>query len=313
MNYEPLVTIIIPVYNGEKYVKYAIESALGQTYKNIEILVINDGSIDNSDAIIKPYTDRVRYIKKENGGVSSALNMALHEMKGVWLSWLSHDDMYLPSKIEKQVMRLNEILEENPDCNIEEYVLSCQDRRIDEKGQILPRGVSVHPEYTDKYDLVSKEICNYTIGGCTVLAAKSAYEKMGGFDEANRTISDADMWFKLMLSGYKFDFCNEQLVEARYHKDMVSVKRSGLVDIEKDNFYAESIKKIRDNVDNERLLSIAEAMKRAGLENAVCAATESYTGDRKTLNKALKRAVQKRNIKRVLRTVYRKIKWGFKA
>lgn len=313
MKYEPKVTIIIPVYNGEDYVKFAIESALNQTYKNIEVLVINDGSQDNSEAVIMPYTDRVRYFKKENGGVSSVLNMAVHEMKGVWLSWLSHDDMYLPQKIEKQIECLNEILEANPDCDIERYVLSCQDRRVDEKGKLLPRGTSVHPEYKDKYDLVAKEICNYTIGGCTVLAAKSAYENMGGFDEANRTISDADMWFRLMLADYIFKFSNEQLVEARYHKNMVSVKRSSLVSVEKENFYEQSIKKIRDKINDKMRLEIAVSMEQAGLEKAVSAACELYTGNETELKRALKKATIKRKIKGALRTVYRTVKWGFKA
>ena len=313
MKYEPQVTIIIPVYNGEEYVKYAIESALCQTYKNIEILVINDGSEDDSEAVIMPYTDRVRYLKKENGGVSSVLNMAVREMDGVWLSWLSHDDMYLPEKIEKQIECLNKILEDDPGCNIENYVLSCQDRRVDEKGKVLPRGASTHPEYTDKYDLVAKEICNYTIGGCTVLAAKSAYEKMGGFDEANRTISDADMWFKLMLADYIFKFSNEQLVEARYHKNMVSVKRSDLVSAEKENFYKASIEKIRDKIDDKMRLEIAVSMKQAGLEKAVSAACELYTGNRTELKKALKKAAIRRKIKGALRTIYRTVKWGLKA
>jgi len=313
MKYEPLVTIIIPVYNGEQYVKYAIESALNQTYKNIEILVVNDGSEDGSEDVIKHYTDKVRYIKKENGGVSSVLNIAIREMKGVWLSWLSHDDMYMPAKIEEQIKRLNEILEENPDCDIESYVLSCQSKRIDEKGNLLPRGSSYHPEYKDGIELVAKEICRYTIGGCTVLAAKSAYEKMGGFDEGNRTISDADMWFRLMLAGYKFDFSNNQLVLSRYHKNMVSVKRISLVNTEKDDFYSKSIKKIRDKTDNEMLFKMAVAMKSAGLEQASLSAAEVYTGDKRTLQKALNKAVIKRQIKSILRTVYRKARWGVKS
>ncbi len=68
------VSIIIPVYNGEKYIKESIESALNQTYTNIEIIVVNDGSKDNTDEICKSYGNKIKYIKKENGGVATALN-----------------------------------------------------------------------------------------------------------------------------------------------------------------------------------------------------------------------------------------------
>ena len=76
-NFNPLVSIVIPVYNGENFVKEAIDCALSQTYKNIEVIVVNDGSTDNTDVICKSYKDKIIYIKKKNGGVASALNEAI--------------------------------------------------------------------------------------------------------------------------------------------------------------------------------------------------------------------------------------------
>ncbi len=90
----PKVSIIIPVYNGEKYVSLAIESALRQTYSNLEIIVVNDGSTDKTDKICRSYGNKIRYIKKENGGVSTALNVGIDNMTGEYFSWLSHDDLY---------------------------------------------------------------------------------------------------------------------------------------------------------------------------------------------------------------------------
>ena len=80
--FNPLVSIVIPVYNGANYVSEAIESALKQTYKNIEIIVVNDGSTDNTEKIVKKYGDKIRYFYKENGGVASALNLGIKNMKG---------------------------------------------------------------------------------------------------------------------------------------------------------------------------------------------------------------------------------------
>ena len=107
MNYQPLVSIVIPVFRGEPYLREAIDSCLSQTYPNIEIIVVNDGSDDDgrTDAIARSYGDKIRYYAKENGGVSSALNFGISQMRGEWFSWLSHDDVFLPDKTEKQVSR----------------------------------------------------------------------------------------------------------------------------------------------------------------------------------------------------------------
>ena len=121
MNYQPKVTIIIPVYNGSNFLAQAIDAALAQTYKNCEILVINDGSKDDgaSEKIALSYGDKIKYFCKENGGVSSVLNFAFTKMEGEWFSWLSHDDLYLPEKIEKQIAFINKLKAENPEINIE--------------------------------------------------------------------------------------------------------------------------------------------------------------------------------------------------
>ena len=110
MEYKPLVSIIIPVYNGDLYLKEAIQSCLNQTYSNIEIIVVNDGSTDGgkSAQIAKEFEGQIRYFEKENGGVSSALNYGISKMRGEWFSWLSHDDLYLPEKIEKQINAVQE-------------------------------------------------------------------------------------------------------------------------------------------------------------------------------------------------------------
>ena len=309
LQYTPLVTIVIPVYNGEKYVAQAIESALAQTYKKIEIVVVNDGSPDNSEDIIKPYLDRVRYFKKKNGGVSTALNYAIKNAKGEWISWLSHDDLYLPQKIEKQILRLNAILAKNPGCDIEKYVLSCQDQRIDENGKVLPHRGSLHPEYRNPYELIAKEVVNYTIGGCTVFAAKRAYVSVGGFDESNRTISDADMWFKLIRNGYIFDFSNEILVQSRYHRDMVSIRREPLVNKEKQIFYSDIIKTISPHVDDSLKEAMALSMIRSNNEFAAKEALVYCSSKRSFFFLSVLRARCYSKIRHFLRYIYRKIRW----
>ena len=109
------VSIIIPVFNGSEYLAEAINSALNQTYKNIEVLVINDGSTDGgkTEEIALSFGESIRYIKKKNGGVASALNLSLDYMTGDYFSWLSHDDLYTNNKIELEIKAMNENVNKN--------------------------------------------------------------------------------------------------------------------------------------------------------------------------------------------------------
>jgi glycosyltransferase involved in cell wall biosynthesis len=99
--FNPKVSIIIPVYNWSNYLSEAIESALAQTYKNIEILVINDWSNDNwaSEKIALSFGDKINYIYKENGWVATALNLWIEKASWEYISWLSRDNLYYSNKI----------------------------------------------------------------------------------------------------------------------------------------------------------------------------------------------------------------------
>src|SRR6185437_2092788 len=97
------VSIIIPVYNTEKYLDECIQSALNQTYHDIEIIAVNDGSKDNSLNILEQYSDKIKIISKSNGGTASALNVGIKNMNGQWFKWLSADDLLHPTAIEELV------------------------------------------------------------------------------------------------------------------------------------------------------------------------------------------------------------------
>lgn len=136
--YQPLVSIVIPVYNGSNYLSEAIDSALSQTYENVEIIVVNDGSPDNgkTEEIAFSYGDKIRYFKKENGGSSSALNFGIKQMHGEWFSWLSHDDLYYPEKIEKQITY---IIENSlyRDENINKHIFFTASENVDGNGKCI--------------------------------------------------------------------------------------------------------------------------------------------------------------------------------
>lgn len=223
MRYEPLISVVIPVYNGSNYMADAIDSALNQTYKNIEIIVINDGSKDDGETekVALSYGDKIRYYAKENGGVSSAINLAIKHMKGEWLSWLSHDDMYKPQKLERQVCFLNELLEDACVKDVRDVCVYAALERINADGKFISKKTFTVPSNVSPLDALIYNIKSYSIGGCTVLMSKQILDEVGGFDEGIRTVSDADLWFRMMLAGHKFYYLDEVLVMSRQHKQQV--------------------------------------------------------------------------------------------
>lgn len=204
-DFNPLVSIVIPVYNGENYLKEAIESALAQTYKNIEIIVVNDGSTDNTDAIAKEYGNKIRYFKKKNGGVASALNLAIEKMQGEYFSWLSHDDLYFPQKIENQINFLSK-------QNNKKVVLFSNYLLINENGRKISEVIINHkttliPEYT---------LLRGCVNGITMLIPKGAFIECGNFNDNLRCTQDYDLWHKI-LKVYPFIHMTDILAKTRIH------------------------------------------------------------------------------------------------
>lgn len=236
MNETPLVTIVIPVYNGTNFMREAIDSALTQTYTNVEILVVNDGSTDGGETerAALSYGDRIRYLSKENGGVSSALNLAVSEAKGSYISWLSHDDLYYPEKIEREVVFLRRILKEEPELDADRVVIHCATESIDRSGRVLKRpsyrGVE---EKEQNLKVILDNVYRYRLSGCSFLIPKAAFSDIGGFREDIRTVSDVEYWYRLLFHDYRF-FCltDEILVKNRSHGKQVGKVRAGLFERE---------------------------------------------------------------------------------
>lgn len=214
--FTPLVSIIIPVYNGANYMREAIDSALNQTYKNIEVIVVNDGSKDNTEEIAQSYGDKIRYFAKENGGVATALNLAIKEAKGDYISWLSHDDMYTTNKIQRQIEELNTLDDKNT-ILYSDYMVIDKNSKI--KGYFYIK--AAHPLH--KLNLPLYPIYNGIIHGCTLLIPKKCFFEVGFFDEKLKTTQDYDLWYR-MFPNYKICYINEWLVKSRTHSEQGSNK-----------------------------------------------------------------------------------------
>ena len=246
----PLVSIIIPVYNGSNYLAQAIDSALAQTYKNIEIIVVNDGSKDDgaTEKVALSYGDKIRYFAKENGGVSSALNYGIEKMEGEYFSWLSHDDLYLPNKIEIQVRKIE----------TKKDIILCYGNLMDKDGKIIPYFVkSLNGEF-DGTDLFNKYISGYGLNGLGFLVPKECFLKVGTFDESMRYLQDLDLWLQMMWYDYRFICHKDRLVVSRIHDEQVTNRFSKLFFVDKVKLAQKHIELLKqaENVKTIKLLKL---------------------------------------------------------
>lgn len=210
-NSEPLVSIIIPVYNGSNYLKEAIDSAINQTYSNFEVIVVNDGSSDNGETekIALSYGNKIRYFSKTNGGVATALNLAIKEMEGDYFSWLSHDDMYYPNKLEEQIKALKE-------CGDMKRIVITDYDVLNENNKALE-----HVKLSNNYSIDSIEksvfsILQNIVNGCSMLIHKSHFDRVGKFNEGLITTQDYELWFR-MFRGQKILYVPQSLTISRLH------------------------------------------------------------------------------------------------
>lgn len=242
MSFQPKVSIVIPVYNGDNYMREAIDSALAQSYNNLEVIVVNDGSSDagKTEEIARSYGNKIRYYWKENGGVASALNFGIRAMVGDYFSWLSHDDIYYPYKLEKQIGYLNE--------KGKNVMLYSDYDIIDEKSRFIrSEKISHIPKESIFYDLMTQ----WPVHGCTTLIPKQFFDKVGLFDERLKTTQDYDMWFR-MSEKFKFVHIDEVLIASRIHPNQGTRSMQDVVQKECNELYSNALKnyslKARQNV-----------------------------------------------------------------
>lgn len=239
----PLVSVIMPVYNGAKYLGAAIDSVLAQTFKDFEVIIVNDGSDDGGEtaAVISSYGDRIISLHQPNGGVSSALNYGISIMKGDYFVWLSHDDMLLPDYLEKQIAFVSA---NNVDNNT---VVSCQVSLIDAGGRHLYRP---HKPMLGKMN--GAEVYNYLLSGgnicyCTMLIPKVCIDKVPPFDSSFKYVQDKKFWKSLAKSGVNFWFYESKLCLLRTYKGQLSEKLKPIYKKEMYAYLLPDINEIRQN------------------------------------------------------------------
>ncbi len=224
-----IVSIIIPVYNAEKYLKECLESALNQTYNEIEIIAVDDGSTDNSLNILKKYSDKIKIISKENGGTASALNHGIKNMKGEWFKWLSADDILYPDAV-LELINAAKLLPNK------KYVLYANYDIINSQGEIIDQMIEPNYNKLDSFS-VNVILLDHFIGnGTTSLIHKSIIDEFGMFNETIGYKEDYELWLRYnLLHNCNIHLVPKNLAKYRVHKKQLSSEKASVSLLQNNN------------------------------------------------------------------------------
>ncbi len=202
--------MIIPAYNQSVYISEAIQSVLGQTYPNFELIVVDDGSTDETPQIIAQIHDpRIRVIRQPNAGLSAARNTGLRESSAPLVTFLDSDDYFLPNKLEV----LTSYLEGHSEIGL----VVGRVRYINESGKLIFESTKTPVELALPELLFENPIC---VSG--VLLRRKWLECVGVFDESLRACEDWDLWIRLAYAGCRFAWVENIVIAYRYHQGQMT-------------------------------------------------------------------------------------------
>lgn len=211
------VSVIIPVYNCELFVYKAIESVLAQTFKDYEIIVVDDGSLDRSLYEAGKYSDRAKIIHKNNGGTASALNTGIKESKGEFIKWLSADDELYPHALESLMHSAKTIPPSEERIYYTEYHV------IDASGKIQYQ----YPEPNRNEWTLDQRLQFFKNGGyycnmSTSLIHKSIFDRLGLFDESLPYFEDLEFMIRAIKNNIKPTLTGGCVLKYRMHPGQIS-------------------------------------------------------------------------------------------
>ncbi|MGD1018516.1 MAG: glycosyltransferase family A protein [Verrucomicrobiia bacterium] len=209
----PLVSVVIPTHNYGRYIGETVESALGQTYSPVEIIVVDDGSTDDTRGRLTAYDGRIRYIHQQCRGVSAARNTGIQAARGEFVALLDSDDLWVPDKVERQVA----VAIHQPDIALvatERFAIDETGRRLDYVAEACSR----------------EGFCEFTVpellefpafSPSSVLARRDCLLTLGGFNEDITGVEDMEMWVRIALR-FRVARLNATLTAQRFHSTSMS-------------------------------------------------------------------------------------------
>ena len=214
----PTISVVVPTYNYGPFVCEAVKSVLVQTQSLLEIIVVDDGSQDDTAALLEQFGDSIRYVYQENRGLSAARNTGIGEARGEWIAFLDSDDLWHPRKIE----RISHAISVHPElCAIGSDMVLFSDKPPD------PRQIDGDCMRFRHIGLRSLVYGEHFSGGSGAVVKKSCFDVVGGFDEKLRAVEDLDMWVRL-ASKFPMARLREPLVFVRVHPTSMSAKAESM-------------------------------------------------------------------------------------
>lgn len=209
------VSVVLTCYNGAQWIGEAIKSVLAQTYRDFELLIIDDGSTDHSKEIVASHLsdERVRYIYQRNKGFSAAVNRGIKESSGSLISFIGQDDLWMPNKLQLQVKYLCE--HKDVDLVHSSYFA------IHSQGRVVGIRNRDVPDVSSKRKLIEKLFLRNFIGFETVLLKKKCFDEVGFLDEQMVGYSDHDIWIRI-AGKFKIGYLGKPLVKKRQHELQLS-------------------------------------------------------------------------------------------
>lgn len=246
MNEQPLISVILPVYNSQKYIEQSINSILNQTYKNFELIIINDGSTDNSETIIKNISDsRIVYVYQKNQGLANTLNNGLKIAKGDFIARQDHDDISYAARFEKQI----DYFIKHPKCGL----LGTWASVVDETGKKINH---YHQHPTSNFDLKLFLLFDNPFVHTSVMFKKEIVTNCGKYNELlNGLVQDFEYWFRISKT-YQVANLPEVLIDYRQLSSGMSFTEKNYTSIVQEQSY-NHIKSFANSTDSDssKLLS----------------------------------------------------------
>lgn len=212
----PFFSILISLYNKERFIKSTIESVLAQTFQDFEIIVVNDGSTDDSDTVIQSISDtRIKYFQQENKGASAGRNVAISKASGQYFALLDADDLWDENYLET----INQLISSYPDQKVFATAVTIETANGEFRSVYSIKNITDGEIYT--VDYFESSYINTILTSSSTVVHPSVFEKTGIYDTSIKSGQDTDLWIRIGIH-YKVVFINRPLVTYRYEKKSLS-------------------------------------------------------------------------------------------
>jgi glycosyltransferase involved in cell wall biosynthesis len=205
----PVISVVIPAFNAGRFINRTIDSVLAQTYKDYEIIVVDDGSTDNTAEIVKSYGSKVRYIHQPNAGDGPARNTGLNAAKGTWIAFLDHDDEWLPEKLEVQM----KLLSANPAlrwCGTNRYQSDGQRCAVVANEHKIEKALANRDYFENYFRAIIESGCQVITS--TLMVRRDVFSEVGVFDNCWKRCADQDMWWRITYKFPRIGYISKPLV-----------------------------------------------------------------------------------------------------